>query len=140
MVDADDLEERTIRRESWGFDRCCEKAFDAVCEAWRDHVLNGPAGEKEHLRVVASALAHGLVAPAFAEYVLEVDGDNDTVASFATELTSVAGPLAAAGIYPCATEAEYAGRTDVAESGLRIATLADPEIRAGVGRSGVVCG
>ncbi len=118
------------RQEFWGFDECCEASFQIVREAWDHRVLGKPAPAPggHDLRPVARALAHGAVAPAFCEYALRGShGGNETLASFAAELSQFAGKLAAPGLFVRAVESERADRVLEAESDLRAAVLADPD-------------
>ena len=120
--------ETAARNESWGFSACCEKAFVTVQEAWEDHVLSRGGTVAMEPRAVARALAHGSVAPAFAEYVLEEHNHgSDHLVSFATQLSGLPGKLAAPGLYLRALDAERDGRAPAAEVDLHSAVLADPE-------------
>lgn len=122
-----ELRQRDERRDSWGFDRCCETAFQTVLDAWHDLVLKGRTTTPD-LRAVAKGLGHGSVAPAFAEYVLGRHGHGqEQLAVFATELAGLPGRLATPGLLLRALDAEREGKTVDAESDLRQAVLADPE-------------
>ena len=127
-MSGDELDEETKRREFWGFDSCCEDSFGVVRDAWRAYEPGPPIGADD-LRPVALALAHGLVAPAFAEDVLEASDANERLASFAAELAGVFGAVSASGLYLSSAQFEHAGKTAEAESALQAATLADPSYR-----------
>ena len=78
--------------ESWGFDPCCQAAFEVVQAAWADHVLHRGTGSRSDQRPVARALGHGSVAPAFGESVLgNHDYGSETLASCATTVLSNQG-------------------------------------------------
>jgi hypothetical protein len=120
--------DRAERRDTWGFDSCCEEAFEEVRDAWGDLVLHDSLPPSTGLRSVARALAHGSVAPAFAEYVLRRhDHGSEALALFAAELSRLPGKLAAPGLYLRALEAERDGRVKLAESDLQGSVRADPD-------------
>lgn len=114
-------------RESWGFEPCCDAAFELVVVAWGDH-LDGPGNpSRSDQRLIAGALGHGSVAPAFAEYVLGDRGcGSETLASFAAALSDLPGNHAAPGLYLRALNAEREGNALLAEVDLEAAVLADP--------------
>jgi hypothetical protein len=115
-------------RESWGFDPCCEAAFEVVQAAWGDHVLHRGTASTSDQRPVARAVGHGSVAPAFGENVLgNHNHGSETLASFATALSHLPGTLAAPGLYLRALEAEREGNALPAEADLEAAVLADPD-------------
>lgn len=112
--------------EEYDFDRCCRAAFDEVLDAWMKYVVDEGALENTH--GTARALAHGVVAPAFAEYVLDnEDFGSDLLNDFATQLTKLGGKLRAPGHYLRALNAEREGHTLEAESALAAAIAADTE-------------
>ncbi len=114
--------------ESWGFDSCCEAAFEIVREAWDEYVTSSTEPERGVLRTVAKGLTHGSVAPAFAEFVLKDHSHgSELLASFAAYVAHVPGKHAAPAFYLQALEAERDGRTIAAEGHLRAAVLADPD-------------
>jgi hypothetical protein len=120
-------------RDSWGFDPCCEAAFEIVQAAWGDHVLHRGTPSLSDQRPVARALGHGSVAPAFAEYVLgNHDYGSDPLESFVTGLSDLPGSLAAPGLYLRALNAEREGNSLLAEADLESAVLADPEFGPGL--------
>lgn len=120
--------QRAERRDTWGFNACCEEAFEAVREAWGDHVVRNALPTSTGLRSVGRALAHGSVAPAFAEYVLgRHDHGSAALASLAAELSRLPDKLAAPGLYLRALEAERDGDVPVAESDLQASVRADPD-------------
>jgi hypothetical protein len=115
-------------RESWGFDSCCDAAFETVRKVWGDHVLGRSEPTRDSLRLVARDLGHGSVAPAFAEYVLgQRDHGSESLAAFAQLVSSVAGRHAAAGYYLQAMDAEREGSAGAAEEHLHHAARTDPD-------------
>ncbi len=120
--------QRAERRDTWAFDACCEAAFESVRQVWGDHVLCNSLPTSTDLRPVARALAHGSVAPAFAQYVLgRHERGSTALDSFAAELSRLPGNLAAPGLYLRALEAERESRAIVAESDLQASIRADPD-------------
>lgn len=114
--------------ESWGFNGCCEAAFEIVRGAWSESLTSRRALEREDLRSVARGLVHGSVAPAFAEYVLrDHDYGSESLTSFAVDIAHLPGKLSAPGLYLQALEAEREGRAIVAEELLRASVRADPD-------------
>ncbi len=112
--------------EEYGFERCCSVAFDEVMNAWMKYFVG--EGVLENAHGPARALAHGAVAPAFAEYVLDdEDFGLDELDDFATCLTQLGGKLRAPGHYLRALNAERDGHTLEAESALASAIAADAE-------------
>jgi hypothetical protein len=116
------------RRDSWGFDGCCEAAFQTVVDAWLATSLERRSTAAPDLRQLAKVLRHGSVAPAFAEYVLgRHEHGEERLASFATMIAGLPGGLAAPGLFLRALNAERDGRTADAEGDLHKAVVADPE-------------
>lgn len=111
--------------ENFEFDRCCYVAFDEVLRDWR---ANTPrTAVRADARVTARALAHGVVAPAFAEYVLgDDDYGSELLDAFTSPLIELSGKLSAPGHYLRALNTERDGHTLDAESHLRAAVGADP--------------
>lgn len=114
----------TALGDEYGFNRCCSDAFEELLATWLQFVVDRttPIG----LRDTARALAHGAVAPAFAEFVL---GDDDFSSAllemFTAPLMQVGGKLSAPGYYLRALNLERDDRTLDAETALRAAIAAD---------------
>lgn len=119
---------RDERRRDWGFEACCEEAFDSVREVWSDYLLGEPGVSAETFRSAARALVHGPVAPAFSEYLLgPIEVGSPAVGPFVDELSRLPGKLGAPGQYLLAVLSEYRGDTLEAESHLQSSMIADPE-------------
>lgn len=124
---------RTDRRErlrvDWGFDACCQEAFDVVHEAWARSTLGPdlhPMGRDQAVAVLRD-LAHGAVAPAFVEEVLGVRPVADPqLEAFATQLVDLGGRHAAPAHYLLALNAERDGASDVSAQQLEVAVRLDP--------------
>jgi SEC-C motif len=114
--------------ESWGLDDCCQLEFGVVLLAWREHMSGDASFDRADLRLVAKALAHGSVGPAFAEFVLQnfVSG-SEPLAAFAADIARAPGKLAAPAQFLQALEAERDGNAVAAEGLLRASILADPD-------------
>jgi hypothetical protein len=114
--------------ETWGFNPCCDQAFEIVEEAWSEQMFRRGGPAATDLRPVGRALAHGSVAPAFADSVLrDNDYSSDLLASFANELSNLPGKLAAPGLFLRALNYERDGDALLSEADLRASVLADPE-------------
>ncbi|MDE3009119.1 MAG: SEC-C domain-containing protein [Acidobacteriota bacterium] len=112
--------------DDYGFERCCYVAFDEVLRDWRNNSMRSAV--RGDARATARALAHDVVAPAFAEYVLDdVDFGSELLDAFTSPLVELSGKLSAPGHYLRALNAERDGRTLDAESHLRAAVSADPD-------------
>ena len=110
--------------EEYDFDRCCTDAFEEVLAEWMNFILHQTV--PGDARGTARALAHGGVAPAFAEYVLgDDDFGSELLDEFATHLVALGGKSPAPGHYLRALNAERNGRTTDAERELRAAIAAD---------------
>ena len=110
--------------DKYGFDRCCTDAFDEVLVDWTNFVLHQTAHDDS--LGTARALAHGGVAPAFAEFVLGDDNfGSELLDGFTASLVQLSGRLPAPGHYLRALNAEREGRTSDAEDELRAAIAAD---------------
>lgn len=112
-----------------GLEACCTAAFDLVRDAWASSL--GPTQvDAPPLREVAGALAHGSVAPAFAEHVLgEHAHGSPALEAFATEVAGLPGPSGACGLFLRALGFERDGRTLEAEADLHDAVRRDPSFR-----------
>ena len=120
--------------ESWGFDSCCESEFETVLEKWGQYVTERVELDRDTLRLVARALGHGSVAPAFAEHVLrDQDHGSEPLASFAAELAHLPGKFAAPARYLQALDSERDGEVGIAEGHLHAAVLADPDFAPALG-------
>jgi len=78
------MRERRARiHVDFGFGDCCEEAFDAVLESWRDFVIE----DRPPPSTVDSALGHSDVAFAFVEWITDnVGPGSDTLDRFLTAL------------------------------------------------------
>ena len=118
--------ERRWRAQLWGFDSCCEDAFDIVIDAWLA-VLSSSSDDVPS-RMVARSLSHENVAQAFADFVMGNDDRGSAVlAKFATELSSFSGKDSAGAHLLRALEFERGGLIQLAGEELHTATLVDPE-------------
>ncbi|MHB8317629.1 MAG: SEC-C metal-binding domain-containing protein [Acidimicrobiales bacterium] len=133
-----------VRRLRWGFDQCCESAYELASDAYFSTIARAclrktdEESDREEesatwagsgaLRDVAIALEHGSVASALAEEVLrDQDCGNSFFDSFASELASLGGRYGAPGLYLRALNAERDGRTLEAESFLAEALRRNPK-------------
>jgi SEC-C motif len=115
-------------RESWEFEVCCDDAFEAALRAWLAFGDADAELEREEIRTVAKALAHGSVAPSFAEFILDHQPlKREKFASFSAQIAHAPGKLAAPALYFQALEAEQVSDPLTAEAFLRSSVLADPE-------------
>jgi SEC-C motif-containing protein len=111
----------------WNLDPCCASALDEVDDAFEAFTDDGDASAVEPL-AVATALGHGIVAHAFADYVLERRAGDERLRRFATFIT---GRLPARRSAPVsmllAMEAESRGDVVGAEAAVRTAVRANPK-------------
>jgi hypothetical protein len=119
-------ERRDIQR-LYGFEPCCDRAFERVGQAFRDQ----RAGEGLDGRAVADALGHGTVAPAFAHSYAEIPSavlEFATAAAAATTGRHAAPALTLAGLAHL-----RAGEPLEAIHSLEAAVRADPDFALAAG-------
>ena len=110
--------------ERFGFERCCDNAFEFVLAGWFDALTETLGADQ--VRDIARALAHGTIGPAFAAYVLDDgDGPSSLLETFALRFTSLTGPLAALGHYLLARNLEADDLGLEMEKALRAAVALD---------------
>ena len=108
--------------QRWGFEPCCTAAFDRVLIGWDDFVFH----ESPPKASSTEALAHGHVALAFAEWVLEEDPQGPShFVGFGQALVEQSRG-SAPGHLLLALDAERDGETLAAEQHLESAIPADP--------------
>jgi len=119
--------DRAARSEAYGFDDCCERAYDVVEASFRERTPG------VSLRTVAESLAHGQVAAAFLATVLghaghHMEGIAENLQAFADELLPHArGTDAASVLHVRAVAYECLGRVAEAERDVAGALRIDPE-------------
>jgi hypothetical protein len=114
------------RARDWHFDPCCEDAFDTVEAAF----LRSRTDVFDDIDVdeVATALAHGDVASAFAVDVLDGHrGGDERLLAFASGLVARSRRNTAPARLLLALEAESRGEAAQAEAHLQAGLLADPD-------------
>lgn len=122
-----EADERAARATAYGFDECCEAAYDTVETAFRDE--DGEPATRE----VADALAHGQVAAAFLATELAHAGHHaeqvaEDLVAFADDLLEKArGAAGAAALHVRAVACECLGRVAEAERDVAAALRVDPE-------------
>jgi hypothetical protein len=110
--------------ERWDISGCCEEAFDAALASFERYQETG----EEPARSVTHHLAHGVAAPAFAEYVMESrPGLDGQLGEFASFLASGGTKRAAPAQLILAMDAESQGDLVTAEAMLRAARRGDPD-------------
>ena len=108
----------------WGISGCCEDAFDEARTAY-DGIRQGVVPD---VRAVTRSLAHGAVAPALAEYVMDTfANDEGELVAFAELIASGGEHRAAPARLMLALEAQERGDLVTAEIMLRRSLRADPE-------------
>ncbi len=120
---AEEHHQRALDRltDTWGFNRCCQAAFDQAYEA----LARTERGQDIDARSVAASLSHGAVAPALAEYCIDLERE--------AQLSDLAGAVLAgstrhtAGARLLVAEvADHHGDALGAEAELRQALRDDP--------------
>ncbi len=125
-VEREQEQERADRAEAYGFDECCETAYQLVGDAYRGTAGGATPGE------VVDALAHGQVAAAFMATMLANAGHHiETVAqnllTLADELAPHARGTAGASVLHLRSMAlECVGRVVEAERDIAAAIRIDP--------------
>ena len=76
----------------WNLDPCCAAALDEVDEAFEAFTLDDGDTAAVEPSAVATALGHGVVAQAFADYVVERRAGDERLRRFATFITSRIAP------------------------------------------------
>ncbi|MEX2279631.1 MAG: SEC-C metal-binding domain-containing protein [Acidimicrobiia bacterium] len=115
---------RSHLRQVYGFNACCDDAFDLVVDAWTAHL----AGRDLPARSVNRALRHGSVVEAFSEWIDRYGSlGSAAVRDFVTALVVSGRRDSAPALMLRARNYEAAGETLAAEADLEEAIAADPD-------------
>ena len=107
--------------DTWGFSRCCRAAFDQAYEA----LARTQHGQDIDARGVAASLSHGAVAPALAEYCIDLERESQLSDLAAAVIAG--SPRHTAGARLLVAEvADHHGDALGAEAALRQALRDDP--------------
>ena len=107
--------------DTWGFNRCCQAAFDQAYEA----LARTQRGEDIDARDVAAGLSHGAVAPALAEYCIDLEREVQLSDLAAAVFAGTPRHTAGARLLVAAV-ADHHGDALGAEAALRQALRDDP--------------
>ena len=114
---------RTRRRlaDTWGFNQCCQAAFDQAYGA----LERAQQGEGVDARAIATSLSHGAVAPALAEYCIDLEREAE-LAELADAVIAGSPRHTAGARLLVAEVADLHGDALGAEAALRQALRDDP--------------
>ncbi len=111
--------------DKWGFDECCQEAYDVVNRAWLDHLIdNEPRFQPSQIR---AALAHNAVSLALLDELGDSGVDPLSIIEFLSPLIDSVRSDTAPCLYMLGRTQERVGMVAEAEASYERAMTTDPE-------------